>query len=220
MAFTFKILNPAWLARRLNRSLSADLTIGMLAVLLVIEGSFLYGIYQRQANALLADIEFKAEDYADKLGEVLAVPIWDFDDEQIEKVGKGFLQNELVARLQITNAQGTQMLRLENPAAEGPLIRRNADIRYNDQIIGRVEIALSKAAYARELNWLRNIFLLVLICSVLVFTIASGLLLRFFLRKPLNALAHRMDLVAQGNFSPQEQSLSYSELAEIGRAHV
>lgn len=203
--------------RRIQRSLSVDLTIGMLVILLLIEGAFLYVVYQRQSGVMLAQVESRAEDYAAKLGEVLAVPIWDFDDEQIEKVGQGFLQNDMVHQLRITNNQGDPILVLVNSAVKDPLIRRAADIRYNGQVIGKVEISLSTSSYSQEIIWLRNVLLLVLLCSLIVFFIASGLLLRFFLRKPLNVLAEGMDRIARGNFNQQDHNLSYTELTGIAR---
>jgi len=217
MAISYKSLRARWRSKHLRRSLSADLTLGMLIILLLIEGTFLYVIYQRESSAMLEEIEMKAEDYAGKLGEVLAVPIWDFDDEQIEKIGEGFLQNELVSRLRITNNQGGQLFSLDNRTAAGPLVRRAADIHYNEQLIGHVEIALSTSAYDRELIRLRNILLVVLICSALVFYIASGLLLRIFLRKPLQVLARGMDRIAQGDFAHNAQDLSYTELTGIAQ---
>ena len=217
MATPFKSLRSLRRSKRLRRSLSADLTLGMLIILLLIEGTFLYVIYQRQSRAMFEEIELKAEDYAAKLGEVLAVPIWDFDDEQIEKVAEGFLQNDLVTHLRIANNQGDQVYSLEKRVPAGPLIRRDADIRYNDQRIGHVEIALGTSAYDRELVWLRNILLVVLVCSALVFYIASGLLLRVFLRKPLHVLAQGMDRIAQGDFTQKEQNLSYTELTGIAQ---
>ena len=55
-----------------HRSLSVDLAVGMFAILFLIEGGFLYFMYHRQAQTMQKEIEFKADDYASKLGEVLA----------------------------------------------------------------------------------------------------------------------------------------------------
>jgi len=210
-----KYFMPALNQKRTHRSLSLDLTIGMVVILMVIESVLLFFMYQRQSRIMLAEMEFKAEDYALKLSEVLAVPIWDFDDEQIEKIGKGFLQNDLVVRVRITNNQGNQILLLENEVKGSPLIRREADIRYNQQPIGHVQIFLSVSSYLQEQVWLRNTLILVLVCSLIVIFIASGLLLRFFLRKPLNILAQGMDRIAKGEFDQQTQNLSYAELTGI-----
>jgi PAS domain S-box-containing protein len=200
---------------RLQRSLSVDLAMGMAVILAIILGSLLFLIYQRQSNILYEAIESKAEDYALKLGEVLAVPLWDFDDEQIAKIGSGFLQNELVRRLEVTNPQGDLVFRMESGGPDGPLVRRGADIRYNAQAIGHVEIVLSTASYFRELAWLRNVLVMVLAAAVAVFFMASGLLLRLFLRKPLTVLAKGMDAIARGEFDQPPRNLSYAELTGI-----
>lgn len=210
-----KYFTQALNKNRTHRSLSIDLTIGMVVILMVIEGALLFFLYQHQSSLLQEEMEFKAEDYALKLGEVLAVPIWDFDDEQIEKIGQGFLQNDVVVRVRITNNQGNQILLLQKEAEDSPLIGREADIHYNQQTIGHVEIFLSAASYQQEQAWLRNMLIMVLVCSLIVIFLASGLLLRHFLRKPLNVLAQGMDRIAKGEFDQQTQNLSYTELTGI-----
>lgn len=215
MTLFFKNAMRAIHQKGIQRSLSVDLTIGMVVIIVLIEGALLYFMYQRQSRLLQTEIEFKADDYASKLSEVLAVPIWDFDDEQIKKIGEGFHQNELVRRIRITSNQGNQILLLENEGEDSLMIRRDAEIRYNQQTIGHVEIFISAASYLKEMGWLRNTLIVVLLCSIIVIFLASGLLLRLFLRKPLRALAQGMDRVAKGEFDHQTKNLSYTELTDI-----
>lgn len=200
---------------RHQRPLSVDLAIGMVVILALIEGGLLYFMYHRQARIMQKEMSLNADDHAAKLSEVLAVPMWDFDDEQIGKIGKGFLQNDLVCRLRITGNQGNEILVLENDLGEGPFFSRTSAILYNEQIIGQVEIVLSAASYFQELDWLRNTLIIVFFGSIAVFFIASGILLRFLLRQPLAALAQGMDRIARGEFDHQTHNLSYTELAGI-----
>jgi|GEM_PF-3510555 len=208
-----KIRSP--FGTRHQRPLSVDLTIGMVLILVLIEGGLLYFMYHRQARIMQKEMAFNADDHAAKLSEVLAVPMWDFDDEQIGKIGNGFLQNDLVCRLRITNNQGNAILVLENDVSKGPFFSRASEILYNKQVIGRVEVVLSAASYFQELDWLRNTLIVVFFGSIAVFFIASGMLLRFFLRQPLGALAEGMDRIARGEFDHQTHNLSYTELAGI-----
>ena len=65
------------------RSISKELAISLIILLVLFEGILLVYVYNRQSRGLLYELEKKADDYAVNLRDVLVVPIWDFDDEQI-----------------------------------------------------------------------------------------------------------------------------------------
>ncbi len=54
----------------------------------------------------MRDLESKADEYAINLSEILSVPLWDFDDEQIRIIGEGYARNKLVAAFHVQAADG------------------------------------------------------------------------------------------------------------------
>ena len=82
-----------------DRSIARNLAISLFLLVIIAGGIFLAVLYSKQSQLLLQELENEADDYANYLGEILAVPIWDYDDEQIEKIGTGFAKNELVDEL-------------------------------------------------------------------------------------------------------------------------
>jgi two-component system, cell cycle sensor histidine kinase and response regulator CckA len=82
-----------------RRSISMELAISLVLLVIIVEGVLLVLIYNRQAKYLYNQLESKADEYAVNLAETLAVPIWDLDEEQIRRIGEGFARNDLVSTI-------------------------------------------------------------------------------------------------------------------------
>ena len=202
--------------RRRTRSLSAELAISLVLIVLLVEGVLLLLIYDRQSDELYRQLQEKADEYAVNLSETLAVPIWDLDDEQIRRIGEGFARNTLVAAITIRDAEQKLFYQFERPNAATPIVRE-VPILHTGKTIGVATIALSLSAYRQHLLWLRNTALLVLAVSVVVIIIATGIVLRVLMRKPLDILRQGMDRVARGEGDTGFDAIRHEELAGIAR---
>lgn len=200
---------PPW------RSISRNLTLSLLSILILVEGALLLVVYHSQSQAMLRQVQVRADDYITNLGQVLAVPIWDFDDEQIARIGSGFAKYALVESIRIDDASGKPLFAAHKQRPHGKMIRRSVIIRHKDQIVGRATLEVSLADYAKDLIWLRNVLALILAGSFAVILITTGILLRVFMRKPLAILQKRMDRIARGDFRQPVDPVSYRELAGI-----
>ena len=204
--------------RHRRRSIATELAIGLVLLVVVVEGVLLALIYQRQVDELYRQLQSKADEYATNLSDILAVPIWDLDDEQIRRIGDGFIRNELVILLHISDTEGSELYRFANDAAadQSP-ITRHEPILHTGKPIGQVRFALSLDTYRKDLNWLRNIALMVLILSLVLIVIATQILLRVLMRKPLATFNQWMEGVATGNVDHRFDDIHHEELAGIAR---
>jgi hypothetical protein len=82
-----------------KRSISKELAVSLILLIILFEGVLLAYVYSRQSLFLVEELNKKADDYSVNLSEVLVVPIWDYDDEQIGKIGAGFIQRDILAML-------------------------------------------------------------------------------------------------------------------------
>jgi len=201
---------------RRGRSISTELTVSLVLLVLLVEVVLLLLIYNRQTDELYRRLEEKADEYAVSLSETLAVPIWDLDDEQIRRIGEGFARNELVASVVIRGADGTVFYRFNRLTEDHP-IRREVPILHTGRTIGHAEISLSLATYRQELVWLRNTALMVLAVSLVVIVVATGIILRVLMRKPLDILREGMDRIARGDGDYRFDKIHHEELADIAR---
>jgi len=200
-----------------RRSLSKELAISLILLLILFEGVLLAYVYSRQSRFLMQELEKKADDYAEKLSEVLVVPLWDFDDEQIAKIGRSFLQSDVIDEVHIKDAGGkTLFMASARQDAQG-LLSRSLAITHKDQIIGHANLVFSLGAINEDLAWLRNTILLVLVASLIVIFVTTRILLRVFMRKPLNILQKGIDRVAQGDYAYGFDEIHHTELTGISQ---
>ena len=198
------------------RSISTELAISLVLLVFLVEGVLLFFIYRRQADYLHRQLQAKADEYASSLSEILSVPIWDYDDEQIRRIGEGYTRNDLFATLIIRDTEGTIHYEFRRNITENQIVRE-VSIVHMDKPIGQARFSLSLDAYLKDLTWLRNTAVLVLAVSLVVIIIATGLFLRVLMRKPLSILQQGMDRVARGDYGYKFEEVRHEELAGIAR---
>ena len=200
-----------------QRSLSKELAISLILLLILVEGVLLAYVYSRQSRFLLQELEKKADDYAEKLSEVLVVPLWDYDDEQIGKIGLSFLQSDVIDEVNIKDAKGKTLFRATVGNDAKGLLNREVIITYKEQVIGHANLVFSLGAFNEDLAWLRNTILAVLVISLAVIFVTARILLRVFMRKPLDILQKGIDQVAQGDYGYKFDEVHHLELTGIAR---
>ncbi len=205
---------PLRLGRLGSRSISKELTISLMLLVLIIEGVLLAMIYQIHQQYHVRELNALADSYASNLAEVLAVPIWDYDDEQIGKIGEGYFRNQAVHKIRITDTDRNILFDARKAGDGLAPITRQVDVIHRDQMIGSVHIHLSQALPPAELIWLRNVSL-TLAASLVVILFVTGLLLRVLMRRPLNILKEGIDRVARGEEDHGFLEIKHSELSDI-----
>ena len=90
--------------RLTSRSLSRELALSLILLLILFQGLLLAYVYNRQSRVMKQELEKKADDLAVNLSELLVVPLWDYDDEQIGKIGMSFLAIEVIEEVLIKNS--------------------------------------------------------------------------------------------------------------------
>ena len=198
-----------------NKSISLNLSLSLFGLVLLLELLLLGFFYSKQADFLRHDVQDKADQYISWLSEILAVPLWEFDDEQVQKIGLGFAQNDLVDSIVILDPQGSTLFATPSATEDTETLQRSRPIVYRGQSLGRVDLTLTLAPLKQELGRLRNLVLLALAGSLAVIFIATGLLLRVFMRQPLNLLERGMDKIFRGDFDYDPRDVPYIELRGI-----
>ncbi len=177
----------------------------------------MFFLYQRQSKFLYQNLENKADEYAINLSEILSVPLWDFDDEQIRVIGGGYARNALVAAFQVQSPKGEFLFRFQRPSAQASDIERNIQILHEGREIGRAHLWLSMDSLHQDLARYRNTILMVLAVSLIVIIILTGMLLRVIMRAPLKILQQGIDRVAKGEYDYRFDEVRHMELAGIAR---
>jgi PAS domain S-box-containing protein len=196
------------------RSISTELTISLVFLVFLVQGVLLFFMYNRQADYLYHQLLSKADEYARNLSETLSGPIWDYDDGQIRQVAQGFSRNELFTTLVVSDNKDTVFYEFHRQASPKQ-IDREIGISHLGQEIGRARFSLSLDTFSNDLIWLRNIAIVVLAFSLLVIVIATGVILRVLIRKPLAIFYQGMDRVARGDHTYRFDEVRHLELVGI-----
>ncbi|MCP4108803.1 MAG: response regulator [Desulfobacteraceae bacterium] len=197
-----------------NRSISRDLTLSLVIMVTLVVTCILTYEYVNNSKELYLDVENKADEYISKLSEILAYPVWSLDTKYVNLIGSAFVEDELVEDIQITDSWGRTLF-VRNGKKDFPKLRRYGRIVYEGKAIGEVEIFLTLKEYRKDLFRLLEATVLTLVGAILVITACTGMLLRIFIRKPLDILKQEMDCVANGDFSYKFEEIPPRELSEI-----
>jgi len=198
-----------------SRSLSKELAISFILLLILFQGLLLAYVYNRQSRVLKQELEKKADDLAANLSEVLVVPLWDYDDEQIGKIGMAFLEFEVIDEVLIKDLYGKTLFNVTSGQGPQKRIQRSVKIVHKNKVAGYADLFFSLGAFERGLEWLRNTIMLMLLASFVVIFITAGILLRIFMRQPLNILQRGIDRVAKGDYAYEFDEVHHIELAGI-----
>jgi two-component system cell cycle sensor histidine kinase/response regulator CckA len=202
-----------------RRFLSTELAISLVLLVMLVEGALLLLIYRREAAYQYRQLQAAANQHVVNLADTLAVPLWDYDDEQVRRIGEGFARNELVTALVIRDADGNVLYGYHRDSGEQQIVRK-LPIVHMGKPIGSARFSLSLDTYSNNLIRLRNASVLILAVSLVVIIIATGIMLRVLMRKPLAILRQGMDRMARGDYDYQFDEVRHEELAGIARRFI
>lgn len=208
-----------------KQSISRQLTISLVVSIITLSTAIIVFNYYQATAREKNWIEKKADEYINIIRGTLEIPLWDMDRENMRNICFFYFRNDLITKVRLTGA-GDEILFFEqdNDEEYAGSIGRSREIVHNGESIGRVELALSSRSFNR-INQ-RHLFLsiVVLVVSVATILAVTGLLLRRFLRRPLDHLSTLAQAYASGVYSSHGPPVSYQEfnplvsvLTEMGK---
>ena len=197
------------------RSIAKEVTISLFLLLLVAEGILMFVIYYQQSSFLAEELNRKAENYSANLGKILIVPIWEYNTDQISKIGSGYMDNELISELKVTDSTGDVLFLARKGTLSDNQLFRSVEILHRGKPIGKVTLKLTMEKYREELFRLRNSIFLIFGVSLIVILIATGFLLKTFIGKPLHILQNGINRLSAGDYSKSLDVIQHRELIGI-----
>jgi len=196
------------------RSISRTLSVGLLITLVLVAGLSLGINYILASRKAKAELETRVEEYISALTDALKVPLWNYSEETIEAICASYAQNEFVAKLLIEGQDGFEFFKNEK-SDQRPVINRSKDILYEDNLVGRVHIALGSGYYTAVNRQLFQSFSLTILIMIGALLVATGVLLRQFLKKPISRFIKMVDAYAAGESEAFKQGISYREFRPL-----
>lgn len=194
---------------------SRRLTLSLVLTVTFIATITIALIYIRTIEQNEKELQTKADEYLANLIGVTELPLWTYNKEIIELIGKAFTQNELVMNLNIRDSYGEELFLLaKKNNIDG--VSRSGKVFHKGEFIGVVEFVLTKEIYKKNAYSLLLSYgvgtLFILITLILV----TGFFIRKFLRKPLDLLNTIVDSYASGTYDTEIKPLPYYEFRPFG----
>ena len=172
--------------------------------------------YWLVADWEMEELEQKADNYIEHLVESLELSLWTINEEHILKIAESYYNNELVAKLRITEGFSSKALFDQEKEFEGlQLIERSSDIVHDGLVIGNVEISLTPNFYQEQLSHIMRTSLitaLVIISSMIVMT---SIIFRLLLAKPLSLLIEGTNAIGESDYQFTEKTHKYREIDSV-----
>lgn len=199
---------------RSPRSISKDLTIGLILVVLIGSSFALLLAYYTSRKKAEAELEAKAEEYTVFIKNTLVLPLWNYDFETIEAVCRTYLQNDLITGIQVNDPRHIIDVNMVKPDAP-PTMVRTVDLAYHDLPVGKVKISLAYGYLTwldRQLFWS---FALIIFTNLVTLVVLTGIMLRMSLKRPLIRLNDIVGSYAAGQYHPCMQDVTHIELQPL-----
>ena len=131
---------------------SLEVRIGLLLMLITTGILTGYGVYQYHDlyNKALAELETRASIAATRIGDAVAVPLWEFSLETVEKILRSEMQEKSLYAIVIKGDDGKISVALARDAAwqiaptgeniAGDFRRTEQKITYNSKVLGAVTV--------------------------------------------------------------------------------
>ncbi len=191
-------------------SISKNLTISLVIVIIILSTMFIGIFYYQVSKNTAWQLEKTADEYIHSIAGTLEIPLWDMDRENINTVCNYYIQNEWVIMVKLTGISGEVMFQ-KNIKDQGNFINRSREISYDDEIIGRVEIALSSfKSHKDQIKSVKVVVTALLVCVIgLVFF--TGFLLKKIIKEPMAVLGRIAESYSKGDYHPKISFIRYKE---------
>ena len=216
--------------QNIRKIISIQVKIGTTMIVLttlILAGFGGYQYVARQSREK-ARLDTFGENVVNELALNLAAPLWNFDEEQFEKVVVTALHDENMLAIMVHDMKQNLMLGKtkdrdgniidteELPTIEMP--PKTMEIFLQDQSIGSVDVYLTRRVIRQDLiRALREIGIIVIILDILLFMLLI-VSVRILLIHPLTRLLHIATDMAEGNFRPAIEIRQRDEIGELAGA--
>ncbi len=203
------------MARLRQHSIFGNLTLGLFIVFGLVASVTLYASLRFSSRQATLELQKKADEYITSLVDILAVPLWHFNEQVIEAIGMSYVHNDAIVALQITSGVGDWNFSSDPRADQTAAFSKTGAIVYNGEELGSVTISMTSQYYHalnRRFFWSYTITLLLML---VILSLLSRGLLRQLLRKPFMQFIDLVNAYASGDNEAFSRHVSYVELQPL-----
>ena len=181
-------------------SISRNLTVSILITVMVVSGIGIFISYYIATQKTRAQLNEKADEYLAFIVNTVGEPLWYLNDRHLNEIASYFDKNEHIAGVSITDSGGKEVFYIANEDVV-PAITRESDVYYDNNRVGRVKLSLTSRSHDQINQQFLWSSVVIVLSILLILIITIGLLLRRFLKKPLNDLTEIARAYGSGDYN-------------------
>jgi|GEM_PF-3315252 len=204
------VLKSSLKQRSLAGTLTLLLTLTVTVVTLVIAGIFYVAVSKSEYRQL----EEKADYFISSIDDVLEIPLWNIDHENIQKIAQAYADNELFESLEIRDDLNTLFFNYSRNRS-APVIRKSGKIFHDDWLVGHINMAFTTQGLIHRNHKILFSVLGILIIIVFSLTLVTGLFFKAVLGNLFRRLNALSNAYALGKDIMPEHEIPYREFQPL-----
>lgn len=204
----------ALLAGGSKPTLSQDLTKKLVIMVLVIfcfTSVFSLWLYSTESKQLYLK---KHSEYLSYLNDNLELPLWNVNSEWVGIICESFTKNEIVSLLRVYNEFGEPLFEIVKEH-EPSLIVTREPITYKGEMVGEIELGVTKRLYQRQNVQMLLRSILPMLFVIIGLMVASKIIFKRSLQTPLDHLLKRIGEISEGIYQEDSKNVQHYEIAKI-----
>ncbi len=196
-------IKPRSIIKRFSLSLTISF-VAIAAITLIVSFFFF-------SHKIGTELNVKIDRYLNDLSEVLKIQLWNYNDNAIQTIGNAYIQNDFINSLTIEGSDG-QVLFKAKKSSGSVSISQHRDIKYSEEIVGRVEIDLTGDYYKKIYADYTYTYVAFIILMLIATLSISAVLLRLYFKKPFD---HFCGLIENFQLSNSTELNTYASFVEF-----
>ncbi len=193
-----------------EKTITGTLTFLLVLTVLVVSCSFLTVTYNILSKREFKELDDKAETLIQALDNIIEIPLWDFDYQNIKKIAEAYVHDEVFELLQIFDIRGELCFCFTRDRGY-PVIEKSGKIIHEGEVIGNIKLAFSTKNLKKQNKQIIFNVMGVLFGIIVTLSFVTNL----FFRKLLSKLFYNIDNIAvacaNDTYDPQKFTVKYIE---------
>ena len=202
--------------RERQKSISWMLTLSLVLTIGLISTAMITAMYLYRVKTAKEELNQQADELLVYLVGIVERPLWDMNEQDIMTIGKVISRNELVNNVAIKDAYGRMIYKFDREPQLN-LIKRFGRVNHDGSFVGEIFLALNRKTYDDSSGEMLLSSLLIVSVTTIILIVATGFLVRRFLKGPLSSLNAIVDTYAAGVYEYEPKNIPYEEFQSFWR---
>jgi len=196
-----------------GRTVSRDLILGLTSTLVIIISMVGALYYAYTASFSEHNLKIYSDQVAREFSQNIALPMFNFNVETVRHIARASLQSETLVGIMVTV---DSMVVFEHlPQTIAGTFNRRRKVVWDGETVGAVNLLFTRAKIEKERESWIKLLAFILLCVILANALATHLILKSFLTRPLDRLSRGIRRIADGDYASPIDPVPHSDINAI-----